>query len=349
MTLPSKNSTDADGRDGDLVEEATTWFVRMRTEFVSDSDRRAFEAWLARDSAHAEAYAQAEALWGEIGEMPDPRPASDGTENPNHPNHANGAAVRLDAQTRPRRRRSRRWYGAMAASLALAVAIGLWSVGGYDGLRADYVTAVGGTRTVTLADGSVVQLNTDTAIAVNFSQSHRRIELYRGEAFFTVAKDVNRPFDVVAGEGVSRAVGTAFGVLDVTQFVTVAVEEGVVRVSRLDAAENDTAGVILQAGEAARYGRAGDIEVRRDDIGASTAWRKGKLVFADRSLRDVVEELDRYRPGTIVFLNADIAEARFTGVFNLRDTDKALAAIEGSLAIDVIRVTPYLTLLRARD
>jgi transmembrane sensor len=237
----------------------------------------------------------------------------------------------------------------MAACIVLAAAVGLWSVAGYDRFRADYVTDVGQTRTVALADGSTVQLNTDTAIAVDFSPARRRVDLYRGEAFFTVAKDENRPFDVVAGDGVSRAVGTAFDVLDAGQSVTVAVEEGVVRVSRPSAPENDAEGVVLTAGEAARYGRTGEIEVRRDDDAAATAWRRGKLVFADRPLRDVVAELDRYRSGTIVFVNSEIAQARFTGVFNLRDTDQALAAIEGSLAVDVIRVTPYLTLLRARD
>jgi transmembrane sensor len=85
------------------------------------------------------------------------------------------------------------------------------------------------------------------------------------------------------------------------------------------------------------------------DVASLTAWRRGKLVFADRALRDVVSELDRYRAGRIVFLDSDIARARFTGVFNLPDTDRALAAIEASLDVDVVRLTPYLTLLRARD
>jgi transmembrane sensor len=347
MRFSSKSIADSGRHDDGLVEAAATWLVRMRSDLVGDADRRAFEAWLARDPSHGQAYAQAEALWGEVGEIPDPRMGSDVTDR------SHGEATHRAPRTRPRRRRAMRWYGAAAASVVLAAAVGLWSAGGYDGLRADYVTAVGETRTVTLADGSTVQLNTDTAIAVDFSQTRRRIDLYRGEAFFTVTKDESRPFEVVAGNGTSRAVGTAFDVLDAERSVTVAVEEGAVRVSRLPrseaGAENDAAGIILHAGESARYGRTGDIEVRRDDDTAATAWRQGRLVFANRPLRDVVAELDRYRSGAIVFLDSDVARARFTGVFNLRDTDRALAAIEGSLAVDVIRVTPWLTLLRARD
>lgn len=339
MTFTGKPSAEPRPRDEALVEEATTWFVRLRSDGVEDADRRGFEAWLRRDPAHADAYARAEALWDEVGGMPDPRTEA-GLAPPE--------AVRPDLLARPRRRRPLQ-FGALAAGLALVAAVGLWSAGGYDRLRADHATAVGEIRTITLSDGSVVELNTDTAIAVDITDDRRRIALFRGEAFFTVVPDPGRPFDVAAGPGLARAVGTAFNVAGGDRAVTVAVAEGRVRVARLpgDADPND--GPVLGVGQAARYGDGGKIEVGPADVAAMTAWRRGKLVFANRPLRDVVDEIDRYRPGAILFLDTGIAGARFTGVFNLRDTDAALAAIETALAIDVVRVTPYLTLLRARD
>ena len=333
------------GSDDDLVEQATAWFVRMRSDAVTGADRRAFADWLTHDPRHAAAYAEAETLWDELGTLPDPRDES----------AEETGADRAAASSAPRGRHGRArlgWFsGAIAACVALA-AVGLWAVGGYDGLRADHRTAVGELRTVTLPDASTVELDTDTALAVDFSPTRRRIALYRGEAFFTVAKDADRPFEVVAGGGVSRAVGTAFGVLDGGNFITVVVAEGRVRVDRT-ADGRVGEGVTLAAGETARYGRTGGVRAvtaaeRRDDAAAAMAWRRGRVVFTDWPLRDVVAALDRYRPGVIFLPDSDIADARFTGVFSLHDTDRALDAIEGSLPVEVVRITPYLTLLRAR-
>ncbi|NYZ14333.1 FecR family protein [Azospirillum sp. RWY-5-1] len=336
MRVPSSGPGETGGHRNDLVEEAAAWFVRMRSDPVSDADRRAFSAWLARDPAHAAAYAEAEALWDEVGDIPDPRVA---------PGAGPGAPVWFD------RRRALRLVGRLAAGVAAVAAVamvGLWSAGGYDRLRADHATAVGETRTVTLPDGSTADLNTGTAIAVDFSPTRRRIELFHGEAFFTVAKDVDRPFDVVARDGTSRAVGTAFDVRVADEAVTVSVAEGRVRVTTPSAVRAGNDGAVLGAGEAARYDTAGGLAVHPDDTATATAWRQGRLVFANRPLRDVMVELDRHRPGIILILDPGIAQARFTGAFTLRDTDRALDAIEAALPVDVIRITPYLTLLRAR-
>lgn len=329
--------------DETLVEEATAWFVRMSSDLVTDAESRAFRAWLDDHPAHREAYAEAEALWAELGGIPDPR-LDFGTQR-----HPAGEEVRDAPAARPRRRYRLRTFAAAAASLLLATVIGLWAVGGPDGLRADHATAVGETKQVTLADGSIVHLNTDTALSVDISDDCRCIGLLRGEAFFEVASEPGRPFRVAAGHGASEALGTAFAVREAGETVTVAVSEGRVRVVQDRAEAGDRARVTVAAGEMARYGAAGGIETGHVDMAALTAWRRGRLVFAERRLRAVVAELDRYRPGTILFLDSATAEQRFTGVFGLDNTDRALAAIEATLPVDVVRVTPWLTLLRARD
>ena len=265
MRVPGKISDERGAHDEDIVEAATAWFVRMRSDLVTDTDRHNFQAWLARDPAHPEAYAQAKALWDEFGEMPDPRADFDVHD------FKHGMAMDHELRSRPWQRQAARRYGSLAACIAFAAVVSLWSIGGYDGLRADYITGVGEIRTVTLPDGSVADLNTDTAIAINFSEGHRQIELYRGEAFFMVAKDAKRPFDVVTSKGVSRAVGTAFDVLDMGKSVTVTVQEGVVRVSRSPIVMNDAEGIVLQAGETARYGKTGNIKVDREDTETATA------------------------------------------------------------------------------
>ena len=325
-----------------LAAEATKWFVRMISDRVSESDRRAFEAWLARDPAHHRAYLEAEALWGELRQVPDPRPDAARLGDPP-----------LEPRRRQRQARNRqhswlRWSAALAASLLLLASLGLWGEEVYDRWRADYATGVGEVRAVALSDGSLVQLNTDTALAVRFTDDRRRIDLYRGEAFFTVESDPDRPFQVVAGGAAALAVGTDFNMRISSGTVTVAVSNGRVEVSAEPGRGSLGEAVTLDAGLEARYGPCGAIETRDVNLATVTAWRQGRLVFADQPLRTVVAELDRYRPGAIVFLNSAIAEARFTGALNLDDTDQALAAIESALPIEVRRVTPWLTLLSPR-
>ena len=200
-----------------LAAEATRWFVRMISDGVSESDRQAFEAWLARDPAHHRAYVETEALWGELGQIADPRT---GVARPGDPPIEPRQQQR---QGRTSRHSRLRWRATLAASLLLLAAIGLWGDDIFDRWRADHATGVGETRSVALGDGSFVQLNTDTALAVRFTDDRRRIDLYRGEAFFTVSTDRDRPFQVVAGGGVALAVGTAFNVRIAADTVAVAV------------------------------------------------------------------------------------------------------------------------------
>jgi len=333
MTTPrTPCATEKDGED--LAEAATAWFVRMSSDGVTPEDRRAFRAWFDQDQAHRDAYAEAEALWLELERIPDPRPA---------------AAPKARAAAPAPRRPKRRWSLALAAGILLAVALGLWNLGAYDRLRADHATSVGEAREITLADGSRVHLNTDTALAVDMANDRRHIEIYRGEAFFTVARDPARPFEVAAGDGLARALGTAFAVRRDGAAVTVAVTEG--RVEALSGRNTEASGklVLLGAGDALRLGPGA--QTTRLGLGAEafTAWRQGKLVFADRPLRAVVEELDRYRPGAIIFLDAALAEKRFSGVVSLSDTDRALAAISATLPVEVVQISSYLTVLRSRD
>jgi len=343
MTEPRNGREETDARHAAIVEEATAWFVRMTSDRVSETDRRAFRAWLDRDPEHHAAYAEAEALWSMLADIPDPREAS-GTWS-----RLSGVAHRRGADVRAWHRRRPRQAAAMAASLLMAGLLGLWTVGGMDGLRADHSTAVGETREIVLTDGSRVHLNTDTALSVDLGHGCRCVEILRGEAFFTVAPEPGRPFRVAAGDWTAEALGTAFSVRQTGGMIGVAVTESRVRVAPAGAGADDARRSTLSAGEVLRFVPEDGVEMGPADVAALTAWRQGRLVFADKRLRTVVEEIDRYRPGTILFLDGAVADERLTGVFRLDDTDHALAAIETALPVDVIRVTPWLTLLRARD
>lgn len=178
---------------------------------------------------------------------------------------------------------------------------------------------------MTLDDGSSVALNTASAIAVDYSRERRRIRLLRGEAVFTVARDAARPFVVAAASGEAVARGTVFAVRKDDEAATVTVLESHVGVSYPAAGRT---AVELSPGEALDYSRRGLGPVRAVDADAATAWRRGKLIFVDRPLGEVIAELNRYHSGRIQIIDGSISSHPVSGVFDTGNPLQALEVIE---------------------
>lgn len=323
---------------GDPFQEAAVWFARLTDGSGTEDERRAHEAWLARDPRHAEAYAEVQALWGEMGQAA--RLDRTGRPDPT-------VSPYMAAQARPGASWRRVAGGVIAASLLIVAGLGLSSTGAFNTMTADHGTAVGERMTATLSDGSRITLGTNTRLNVEFTAGLRRVHLLSGEAFFEVEGDQDRSFEVVAGGGTTRALGTAFNVRLTGDAVSVALMEGRLRVSQAVAGGN-LRKTTLRPGEAAEYGPGQALSKVRRDVSALTAWRDGDLVFVNRTLEDVVAELDRHRPGKIVLMAGGLATARFTGVIKLGQADRAFRGLKAALPIDIVQATPYLTLIRAR-
>ncbi len=308
--------------DDGLAEEAALWVARMQSKDATEAERAVFHVWLRADAAHAAAYEEMQSLWGELGEI-DLAPAE-----------------------RQKRRRPRR---AMLAGLAGLCLIGLAALfaeksGLKDRWQADYYTGIGETRVLALEDGSHISLNTDTAIAVHYSQKERRITLLRGEAYFDVAKNPERPFIVEDGALTAKALGTHYSVRTGNGALPqeVQVEEG--RVEVTTGAEV----AVLTPGEAVTLGGDGRLVRARKDVANSMAWREGKLVFSGQPLREVLDILSQYRRGRIVILDEAAAKQRVSGIFDLKDTDQALTILEESLPVSVSRLSGMLVFVRSR-
>ncbi|GBU15793.1 MULTISPECIES: FecR domain-containing protein [Methylobacterium] len=309
QSIPPEASDDAEGDP--VYEQAALWVARLSSPDATAADRKAFEAWRAADPAHAEAYAEMDQWRRTMGRVPDPR----------------------------RRRRGKPAGLAVAAALGLAGALG-HHIGLFDRLRADAWTDVGGFRAETLADGSRVDLNTDTALALHYTAAERGIELLRGEAAFEVVPDSRRPF-VVRGKGLSvRAVGTRFFVRVDGVATPVGVAEGQVEVTT----PGGRAG--LRAGETLVREQASRVTTERSDVARMMAWREGRLVFSGQPLSVVLAELERYRRGRIVSLDPTVGTRRFSGTLDPRDTDEALAVLATTMDVRITRVTPLLVLVR---
>lgn len=314
-------------RDRFARDQAIDWWVRLDGDDLSAADRRHFEAWLNASAENHDAFVEVCALWGELdGLKPLVR------ESP-------VVAGNSPTVTRTGRFRRRRW--AAAASVALAAVV-LWlAVPGVD-LRAP----AGENRTVRMADGSTVVLASGSALNVRFSAARRDLELVAGEAWFLVQPDAARPFVVRAGTGTATALGTEFDVRKLGDRVEVAVMESRVVVDNEFGPRRSP--VLVVAGQRTAYSAtSAPGPATTVDVDALAAWRRGRLVFEEQSLAQVVEDLNRFRKGLIVITDDRLKNRLVSGVFKLDGEADIIAALEQSLGLKATRITNYLVLLRA--
>ncbi|SNS40265.1 MULTISPECIES: FecR domain-containing protein [unclassified Azospirillum] len=304
------------------LEQAADWHARLQ----GDADQAvwlAFTEWLEADPSHRRAYDQVESLWRQVEALPaEPQAA------------IIDLASRRKAEPAAPANRSRRWFLGGAAAAAAALALTLTGRHTPTPLPELFETGQGQRRTVTLADGSSIILNSGTRLSVALSADRRAVVLEQGEALFDVAKDAARPFTVAAGERLVTVVGTAFNVRHLDRSVTVTVTRGLVDVGD----QTGGAKVRLTPGQqiSAAQGQPPG-PVTTVDAQAATAWTQGRLSFDNAPLPQVLAELSRHYP---LPMRAEGAAAalHFSGVLRL-DADQAvlLETLQGLLPIAVVR------------
>ena len=316
-------------------EQAAFAWLSLLHDQPSSGDQATFSHWLQADPAHAEAYAQAQGVWA-LTETPARTLADE---------DAFALQGYLNAMNRSRRTRVRRWAGALAMAACLVLMIGVgagWHPSRWvDDLGADYVSAPGEIRTVTLADQSQVTLDADSAIAVDFSRGERRVQLRRGAGFFSVTH-TGEPFVVDAEKGQARVLGTQFEVRLQPHGAQVTVLSGRVGVT----ADKHAAQQILIAGQQVAYGEGAAEKLHAIDSEAQLAWRQGWLNYYKTTLADVVQDLGRYYPGRIVLLNDELAARRVSGSFASKDPQAVLSSLQGVLGFEQRKVLGHLIILR---
>ncbi len=247
---------------------------------------------------------------------------------------------------RPGPRRHALVGGLIAASVFGVCAVGGWSV--LQGSQT-YRTGVGEQRTLHLADGSTIELNTASTVRVALGKTRRDIRLIRGEAQFAVAHDPSRPFVVDAASARLRAVGTAFDVrIRSHAVVDLTVTQGVVAV--LSAAGRG-AQPRVSAGQAAVIdsGAVAETVLGGQALHQRIAWQQGVIELNGETLVQVVDEFNRYQTHPIVIGDARLESLRIGGRFQVNESDRFLAALTASFPIDVIRTSDGGVLLTERD
>lgn len=340
-----------DSTDDPVTEQAAAWLLRLRTAPDDPGLRAEFEAWLSEDARHAEAWKTAQQVWSLAAAVGPAhrRPAADRAARPQRRPEV------APSQGRPSRRPARLLgFGlATAAGIILAVVL-LPSL--MLQIQADYGSAVGEMRTVELTDGTQVQLDSGSAIAVDYTLDRRAVTLLAGQAFFSVQPDRQRPFSVKADSLDVTVTGTAFEVRLAPHDISLAVAEGSVRVaypqqgrqdSVNDEAPKDTADLI--AGQGLRVQSSeGAVERFPVQVQSVAPWRRGRLLIERATIGDLIAELRRYRSGTIVITDDRLAAQQVTGVFDLTDPVRALETVVEPHAGRVREITPWLVVVSGR-
>ena len=322
-----------------LDAEAAAWVARFDAGDVSAKDQAAFQAWLNCSALHREAVAEYGNFWSEfdqLGQLTD----------------SIGAEREFNTQ-------AKRWavfsggLAACAAAVVVMVVAGgvlrqkipdrpsvqQFHVSRPSGPQS-YATAIGAQKRITLADGSVVTLNTNSRIDVEIRGHSRDIHLVRGEAYFEVVHDKTRPFTVYANQYVVRDIGTAFAVhlLDKC-LVNVRVTKGSVEIAapRREGKVSDgtkSLGVVV-AGHDVVFGQK--IEraavVSDAELGRKLAWRQGQLIYSGQPLAEVLADISRYSDIQIELADPALRDLPVGGSFSANQTDAILAALENNFGI----------------
>lgn len=301
--------------------EAADWILRNSDPNQTKADRTRFQEWLDRDPENCRTYRAAERLLG------------DATR-----------AIQSDSALANIKVRSRSGGKPIIATL-LVVALATGAFFALDGpmrLEADMIAGTNEMPVITLEDGSEVQLNSSSTIAVDFTDSRRTIRLLQGQAFFKVAHAAERPFAVVAGTAKVTALGTAFDVRYGNDDTEVTVTENAVQIE-IDG--NRAGSVRVGQGEQAIYDYAKkEVAIAPVDSLVALAWKRGQIVLDNAPLSYVVEEMNRHFYGRIVVAGSALAGRRVSGTMKIADTDDALAFITQALHVKATRLGPLIVI-----
>jgi transmembrane sensor len=307
-----------------VLDAAIAW--QLSLDSGSPVEREEFAKWHAAHEEHARA-------WRQLG-MLDQRFSV-----------ASGPARTALLQSREGIRRRVRKLGSGLASIVAVFGLALYAGERYlpiDYWLADQRTATGEQRTIRLDDGTLINLNTHSAVDVRFDDKQRRVILQEGEILIETGHGDARPFIVETREGRMRALGTRFLVKREEQGTRLSVLQSAVAAHPQSSPEEQ----VLREGQ--------QMLIRSDGLGpivalnlGADAWTRGMLVVDNARLEDLVHEIGRYRPG-LLGVAPEVADLRITGSFPLQNTDLALSALLPTLPVQIEHRTQWWVTVAAK-
>jgi transmembrane sensor len=319
-------------------EQASLWAARLEGGTLSAADRDALDAWLNADASHRPLLSSYCQFSTDLEEQLLSLVATGGVTLPPEPEQE--SVAEFDAAPPARRRR---WgfphLAGIALAAAAAAAVVFWVSRPAPRLET-VATATAQRSTVTLSDGSRVELNARTSFTFQNGAHERRLQFASGEAFFTVAKDPARPFIIATPAGSVRVTGTVFNVRqDAPATLEVTVVEGSVQVRPGDAAATLTGEPYALTANACLSAVGGTVRTRtldQTELDAVLAWRQGQVVFKDVPLWDVLKRLADYH-GKAIYPSAAVEQSKqLVGTrYNIDDLGGTLDALGQSFGLQI--------------
>ncbi|MDH4580526.1 FecR family protein [Pseudomonas sp. BN415] len=310
-----------------LSEISADWCIRVHSDECTDAEREAFRRWCDADPSHAEEYAAMCRIWQVSDQLP-PSP------------------IKLA----PPVRRHHRGVALLArAALIVMASGGLWGVGWSVGAlpgSVRYYMAEDARREVLLPDRSQVDLNRRTAILYLGYSDRRRVLLSDGEAYFDVQRDVERPFVIRADNANVRVTGTHFNVWTASERTTVTVSQGSVLVSRDDGGSAYNQSAELTPGMQAVVIPNRPLQLGRADPASVAAWRKGRLMLDDVSLRDALPLINRYLDQPLRLADREVGDLRIGGIYETAELGQLVGALPQILPVTLRQADGALLLSR---
>lgn len=323
---------------------AAHWLAVLSDENCTEAERERFFDWLRTSTHHVDEFLRLSTL---------ARHATRRELWPDDSVEALVAAARASANVTPlasanarasgeSRRQPLRW--AIAASAAMLMIGGaLVSARMFSWFGPVYSTQVGEQRSIALEDGSVVELNSRSALRTRFKADLRAVELTYGEAIFRVAKDTKRPFRVRTGATDIVAVGTAFNVNASDYGTVVTVLEGRVRVN--DRRQSDVPAngasvateVELAMGEQLIVSlQQPVVKISLPDTEKVTSWTERRLIFEDTTISSAAAEFARYSPRAIRVADPQLGARKISGVFDATDPASLIEFLGSDETVEVL-------------
>ncbi len=330
-----------------ILDQASDWIAKIDRE-LSPLETKAFQRWMHTSPEHMKVMLEVGKMWDKLDEL----------------NRLSDVFPKSEVKSKANSHK----YLAIAASLILLVSVlflqpslsPLHMEPQYTALTTHYKTEVGERNTIHLPDSSVLLLNTNSLVNINYNQQARVIELIQGELHIDVAHNSARPLQVIAGGKVIQAVGTAFNVEVVDDLVELIVTDGKVLVDyesnamEIQPLSSDAIpvakGEIINLNSALALTQSTVNKVASNDMTSKLSWRKGNLIFRGDSLAEAIKEISRYTD--ISFELADdeaLRDIKVAGMFKTGDIAALLSMLEKSFNIEHKKVDEQTIMLSLKS
>jgi transmembrane sensor len=359
--------TPNDGMKMSVLTSASRWLVKLNSNVSTLKDWHDYQLWLDKDPTHRSAIDELQQTQGELKHLA--RLINNSAVNNRAVNNSamNNSAINLTPEfvsvveqqlTEPSITSGGNHRSIAAATIVVLFLVG-WLCTTIMLQPGIHKTGSGEQQLIELADGSTIRLNVQSKVRVAYDENQRKVFLDYGEAYFKVAKETQRPFIVDVGNGSIKAVGTAFDIRRRNHPVKIIVTEGIVEVKNHIKSPSSNNNRFKSATNIQRVTKnqviaiASELSLVSDmsanDINVATAWQRGMLVFDNVPLHKMITELNRFTPGHIQIMNSELREIESGGVFYTKNSESLLDALALVLPVKVVRLTPYLTLLYAKE